>query len=506
LATILEQHAEADAVAEAEAEPLRRYIVVPADNEFNGRAKTTSFRLLSNLSKAATPGRRRLIVPDDAVGEVKVLGRVELNESTLVEMSQSQAEQLQRAFPSLRVAPEGILELFKVRAFRTALTGVSPAKGRRAVTIEVVDSAGKGVPRVSLDVLVDEGRNEVIRDLVTDADGRAQFSLSMRTKSLAKVAAAPFAGYWGATAEGLVLSGESPVLRMKLEAIAAGHSDAVSILTSAAQPTDGTDVRVAVIDSGASLPPGFPVVAGKNFVDGEDPDDVSDNGTGHGSHVAGIIHRLAPAATLRIYRVCGADEVLANELAISRAIRHAVDENCDLINISMGMDSEPLSISREIRRARAQGVVVIAATGNDWGGEVAWPARTASVLAVTACGDVTAAPKGAIAEDIKETPPSHQGTAFLARFSNYGPEVDFIAPGVAIVSNVSPDELGAMDGTSMAAPVMAGLVARLLSRDEALLNSEHTQQRSDDIVKACHKAAKVLGFGRDYEGSGMLRV
>ena len=259
-------------------------------------------------------------------------------------------------------------------------------------------------------------------------------------------------------------------------------------------------------DGGTSLPADVTVVAGVNSVDGEDAADVSDNGTGHGTHVAGIVRRIAPGAELHIYRVCARESGDAHEMAIAKAVRHAADAGCDIINLSLGQDSEPLAITRQIRRAHGLGCVVVAATGNNWGAEVAYPARTKGVLAVTACGLRAAAPDGAIADDIFAPPPDEQSWVFFARFSNIGPEVSFISPGVAILSSVSPTETGAMDGTSMACPVTTALVARLLSSDDTLLNSDRDQERSDAIVAACHKAAQPFGFGRDMEGSGMIRL
>jgi len=63
-----------------------------------------------------------------------------------------------------------------------------------------------------------------------------------------------------------------------------------------------------------------------------------------------------------------------------------------------------------------------------------------------------------------------------------------------------------MDGTSMACPAVTGLIARFLSRQQDLLKAERNQQRSDDILKAATAAASPIGFGIDYEGTGIIAV
>lgn len=61
-----------------------------------------------------------------------------------------------------------------------------------------------------------------------------------------------------------------------------------------------------------------------------------------------------------------------------------------------------------------------------------------------------------------------------------------------------------MDGTSMACPAVAGLIARLLSATPELLSAERNQQRSDDIIKMANSHAVPIGFGPEYEGAGLI--
>lgn len=87
-----------------------------------------------------------------------------------------------------------------------------------------------------------------------------------------------------------------------------------------------------------------------------------------------------------------------------------------------------------------------------------------------------------------------------APFSNFGNHVDLAAPGVGILSTVSGNQLAYYDGTSMAAPHVAGTIAALLSRRPTF--STITVQRLLELT------ADELGpAGRDPEfGSGLVRV
>src|SRR5262249_19413030 len=129
---------------------------------------------------------------------------------------------------------------------------------------------------------------------------------------------------------------------------------------------------------------------------GENPDEFGDNGEGHGTHVAGIIaargnaptgiRGLAPKVTLRSYRVFGKNKPGASNFAIAKAIDRAAADGCDLINMSLGGGEPDIATQEAIADARARGVVVIAAAGNDDRSPVSFPATDSLALAVSATG------------------------------------------------------------------------------------------------------------------------
>jgi subtilisin len=102
-------------------------------------------------------------------------------------------------------------------------------------------------------------------------------------------------------------------------------------------------------------------------------------------------------------------------------------------------------------------------------------------------------------------PPSSSVDAgeFIAAFSNLGPQVAVTAPGVGVLSTLPGNLFGPMSGTSMAAPVAAGTVACLLSRDPGIQGMPRTRARSDAIEALLASQCQPRGFGSIYEGRGL---
>lgn len=229
---------------------------------------------------------------------------------------------------------------------------------------------------------------------------------------------------------------------------------------------DGERVTVAVIDSGveADHPTfGGRVVPGLDIGD-EDKRGMCD-GDGHGTAVAGIIAGgsddssymgVAPEAEIWPARVIesvdtqvpeGEREKLSGWLA--EGIEEAVDAGVDVINVSAGgVDSNELRDA--VTRAHNAGIVIVAAIGND--NEYldqaeeppAYPAMYDNVIAV---GSISSA-----------------GT--WDPMSNFGEAVELVAPGEQI-AGPAPGGEGynfEIQGTSFAAPHVAGTVALLLAK------------------------------------------
>ncbi|MBW2109497.1 MAG: S8 family serine peptidase [Deltaproteobacteria bacterium] len=194
--------------------------------------------------------------------------------------------------------------------------------------------------------------------------------------------------------------------------------------------------------------------------DGEDCDGRDNDPTdrqGHGTHVAGIagavtgnglgIAGVAWHCKIMVLRAGykatdGHGSLEVDDAA--DAIRYAVDNGADVLNLSWGGDKDHTLVREALEYANAHGVIVCAAAGNNHSDVPFYPAAypAALILAVGATDQL----------DQK------------AGSSNYGPWVDVSAPGVEILSTCLSGGTCTKSGTSMATPHVAGLTALLLSR------------------------------------------
>ena len=214
--------------------------------------------------------------------------------------------------------------------------------------------------------------------------------------------------------------------------------------------TKGAGIKIGIADTGIDMNhPSFfdhPSFAGA-IANAQDftgsPVGVLDR-QGHGTHVAGTIGArgdvykgVAPESRLYIAKVLG-DNGNGGSQGIAAGIRWLVQQGVDVINMSLGSPVADQSIQAAISEAVRAGVVIICAAGNDGRrNSVNWPAKSENVIAISAVG--------------------HDGT--IADYSSFGPEVDFAAPGSEITSCAIGGGFATLSGTSMASPLVTGLVA-----------------------------------------------
>lgn len=249
--------------------------------------------------------------------------------------------------------------------------------------------------------------------------------------------------------------------------------------------TRGAGIKVAIIDTGIDhlhpdLAPNF--AAGVSFVPGE----TFSDGNGHGTHVAGIIGArqngsgvVGVAPNCCLYSVKALDRT-GNGLYsyIISSIIWCVRNGMDVINLSLGGNEHVQALENACDYAYRHNVLLVAAAGNfgPRGDSVTYPARYGSVIAVSAVD-----PAG-----------------ILASFSSRGEHVDLTAPGVQILSTLPGNRYGRLNGTSMAAPHVAGAAA--------LAVSSHRFAPGQVIRQILERTADNLGPpGRDHNyGYGLV--
>jgi len=250
---------------------------------------------------------------------------------------------------------------------------------------------------------------------------------------------------------------------------------------------DGTDHRVdadvAIVDTGISSHPDLNVAGGYNCSTADHAAWRDRNN--HGTHVAGTIGALdngigvvgvAPGARvwgvkilnddgygLISWYICGLDWILAQRdpADASRPLFEAVnmsvtkpgsdDHNCGFTN------NDPLH--QAICRVVAGGITVVAAAANDHHNAANnIPASYDEVITVSALAD-TDGKAGGLGGNRCFSWGTYDKDDTFADFSNYGGDVDLIAPGKCIMSTIPGARYAYMSGTSMAAPTVTGAVA-----------------------------------------------
>lgn len=247
-------------------------------------------------------------------------------------------------------------------------------------------------------------------------------------------------------------------------------------------PSGGASVSVAVLDTGVfrdHLDLKNRIKECKDFTAPKQAvvDGKCEDKNGHGTHVAGIIaadggsdhlgiYGVAPQADLLAYKVCGANgSCWSDDIAI--AIKTAVDAGAHVINLSLGSDAQSSLITDAINEAAEKGVLVVGAAGNDgpYPDSIDYPAALVSVMSVGAL-DVTASVSEWSSRGINTS---------TTEYSREEKDIEVAAPGVNVESTWKDGNYVILSGTSMAAPHVAGLAAKLW-RFDALKPAEATRR------------------------------
>ena len=261
----------------------------------------------------------------------------------------------------------------------------------------------------------------------------------------------------------------------------------------------GSGIMVAVLDTGVDTDHPdlvdnieFCETTVTHFVpDAKDGEDKH----GHGTHVAGTIlanagsdglgiYGVAPEASLMAVKVCDRKGFCYGD-DMATGIRYAIDSGANIISMSIGSDKPDFQVLSAIDDAVTAGILVVASAGNDGSaeGSIDYPGAYVKVIAV-----------GAI--DSTETVPywSSRGVND-GDYSIEEREVEFGAPGVAVESTNNNGCYAYMSGTSMSAPHISGLAAKLwtIAGGNATAVRNHLQSIARDLHLSGDDTA--TGFG-----------
>jgi thermitase len=234
-------------------------------------------------------------------------------------------------------------------------------------------------------------------------------------------------------------------------------------------------VVVAVLDTGVDG--GHPdllgaLVAGRDTVN--DDDEPTDD-HGHGTMVAGIVAARSDNAvgvasacwrcSVMPVKVIGADG-RGSAADIAEGIVWAVEHGARILNLSFVLDGHDVTVAAALEHARARGVLVLAAAGNDGGGVPRFPGAAPGVLAVAGSDPVDA----------------------RYSWSAHGPQVDVAAPGCTPTTALGGG-YGELCGTSAATAFASGVAGLVQSAAPSLAAEDVGRALAASAVRVDYVAA-----------------
>ncbi len=198
---------------------------------------------------------------------------------------------------------------------------------------------------------------------------------------------------------------------------------------------------------------------------------------GHGTMVAGVIHLVAPGARLMPLKAFGADGT-GKTSDILRAIYWAVQNHANIVNMSFNLAGYSQEVKNAIDYASLNGVISVAAAGNQGQDVLVYPAAYENVISVASTTN----------DDQRSS------------FSNYGSDLVWVgAPGEGIVTTYPFGTYAAGWGTSFSTPFVSGGAALMLDYGGSLLMDLLIFRNQSDSAQAVAHARSLgsdLGHGR----------
>jgi thermitase len=244
----------------------------------------------------------------------------------------------------------------------------------------------------------------------------------------------------------------------------------------------GRGIKIAVLDTG--IAPHSAFTGSSLFRLDLEGGDGSPGDPGHGTAVASLIagnsrnvSGLAPGVDLLDIPVLNA-QGWGDSFTLAQGIYAATDAGVQIINLSLGSQGQSGIVQQAVADALARGVAIIAATGNEGAGQIAFPASLPGVVAV---GATDAAGR-------------------VLPFSNTGMQAGLTAPGFSLRAAWPGEKMVEISGTSSAVPLVAGALATIMAHDPNLSAGNAVQ-----LLYDYSDEAGAPGIDQEY-GHGILNL
>jgi len=219
----------------------------------------------------------------------------------------------------------------------------------------------------------------------------------------------------------------------------------------------GENVNIAILDSGISFCNGKRVSGGINILE---PEAGFEDDNGHGTSMANIIASIAPNANFYSVKVLNSNgegyysDVIAG-------INWAINNDIDIICMSFGAFDYSYFLEEAVNNAFNDGIVMIAASGNDASEEMHYPAAYNQVISVGACDE----------------------NGNTLNFTNGKELVDVYAPGINVISENHRSVKLSNKGTSVSAAQVTAVAA--------LMKSAKPDYNIDDLYTVLNHSLKM---------------
>jgi subtilisin family serine protease len=379
--------------------------------------------------------------------------------------------------------------------------GVTPYDEPVQLTIRVEDADGSPLHRAAVHVIADHASPAAL----TDENGRATTTVARNEiEAVTGVYVQPQNDHWNVWLERPRLSATelNQVVCNKLIRSSVDSWSRRAMGFDRVPPTyRGHGVKIAIVDSGVAMTHtdlAERVAAGRDIVADDDKGWQDDN-IGYGTLAVGLIAAtdtrgrvtgLAPEAEVHVFKVFPG----GHTSDLFEALDHCIAAQVDVVALGVGTSQPSWLLARKIEEGRQAGTACVAAAGSN-AGPVSFPAALPTVLAVGAIGQLGTFPPDSYHRTQFTSAPSPEGY-FAARYSAIGPQIDLCAPGVAVVSTLPPDGLGALDGTAAAVPHVAALAALVLAHhpDFRAVFHMRTAARVDRLFDILRASCQPLRF------------